>query len=1398
MRAFLLYGIIGSEPFLYWLKEDTPAMTMIDTQVDLDDRQAFGAFLTSLRLHAKIKKIKQTRILTYLPNWTHSSYSRLEDGTLSPRFDELPALYTALLQAGMVFSPIERQQFVTLARKRISTQQTYKDKRSDAEWAQLHLDLMRLDGQTENEQQEQLSQPFLVDIGHLIDRPLWHEEIKSLLAPARSKKLVIVRGTAGVGKSSELSRLAIQLLGQPSYQVIFCNLRFHKQMHTPEQVLEEWFGVVFKELGMTIPQAPPLSFEEQTALLLERFERLERQLVLLIDHGECIMQENRRLALCWERFLSVFLRSRHSAKIVLATRLWLGWTGSDPLFVDETTIPPLSEEQAVHLLQRLGLHEVSVSLLQTVHQTIGGIPLCLEWVAALVKRPHQNDWGIFEMDDAEKTSQEIASSAMMTRALKQLLAGPQVFGGPPEHLVAPFLERLLASQSLSVEALHVLQVLSVAAIPLAKTALSIICPSGPVPYEELRRASLVIASRARTQLLPMVAASVIHSLSREQVKEEEHLLIEAYTAWLASGLVYEREAGGIVNELAALLIKHHRLLDAAQLLIRYGWLAFSLGHTTRLAQLAIDILDQWNWRTTEEDRCGGLLLHNFLSPFLGRALAATQRVADYHHIRDAALSGKIVLQPPILVSVTHNLMQQAMNERCFEEAQALLDACCRYVEPRLEESLDLQASLLEKRAWLFSVWAEDHDEQGDRHMASKMREQAIALYRQCNALLSETAGQSPLATRFLKKRQARLLNFLGYYLGQAGQYDPALQALLDSLDLQEQGYAEVDGLAPVYGDISQTLLELGRLQEALIFDEKAYTEAQRLAHAGYTFSKEEIHIYCVNRGRLYLRLGRVEEAEQLLREALPKIHPRRRRYQVIGDKAKQEIEAWKRAGLSTYQLDWRWVERYRELASFDGYWWLASAGSFTVEEQQQWNRLFSLDLDEAAKEQLGTLIDQARDRELNTAIAEQREPRLFYPAIDSLDVRRRMVALHALQTEIDEQEPHPIVRRLYHGTIEEELNYLRFIEATYEGSSERFWEYNQRINPRPSPEDLSYALSRVRHFVVEAMVVAERGEGIEPERRQALQEASSRVIKLLHEHLRLSFDWSYTDAVVQEMLKEPPLSSTPRRMVSPQTAKRFFEAILQENGYEGWHVVIDPHSLYAHIEQGLRHFYLPESAISLQQIKDLLTHELAVHVARCVSGQHSILGLLGIHTEHSLETEEGLGVYYEMMIAKQTGQVHDETGVWFGTLATGLATGVLTPPQRFFALFTFFEAFISLYRLLKRPDQDVITAQKLARKHAMGRAIRTFRGLPDLQQDGMCNCKDAHYLAGLRKIERAMAERGETVLDELAVGVVAVDNLLLLKELGIVAVPQPLRQIVQDSGLDARVLAFEQADEQMK
>ncbi len=397
-------------------------------------------------------------------------------------------------------------------------------------------------------------------------------------------------------------------------------------------------------------------------------------------------------------------------------------------------------------------------------------------------------------------------------------------------------------------------------------------------------------------------------------------------------------------------------------------------------------------------------------------------------------------------------------------------------------------------------------------------------------------------------------------------------------------------------------------------------------------------------------------------------------------------------------------------------------------------------------------------------------------------MRRRIENLVQLSAEIGQREPNAIVRRLYQGTIEEEVDFLRLIEAAYERDSERFWEYNLRLNPVPTAEEMHYALSRVRHIVLQGLLHPET------------QEASQSVIRHLRDRSGLSLDLSYSEQEAEELLKNVPLSSSsPRRMVSPHTAQRFFEAVLREGGYNGWQVVIDPNASGPRIEQGLRRVYLPDSPISLQQIRHNLSHELAGHVARCIAGERSLLGLLGIHTRHSLETEEGLATYHDIRTAKLTGQVYDETGIWFGTLATGLASGVLSPPQTFLSLYDFFAAFIYLYRLLKRPDQDAQTAQKYARKLALARCLRTYRGVSDLTRAGVCYSKDALYLRGLWKVEQALSQ-DETVLDRLAVGVVALEQLPDLKELGIVTAPQPLRRLAQRSDLDAYILSFEEVE----
>jgi hypothetical protein len=492
-----------------------------------------------------------------------------------------------------------------------------------------------------------------------------------------------------------------------------------------------------------------------------------------------------------------------------------------------------------------------------------------------------------------------------------------------------------------------------------------------------------------------------------------------------------------------------------------------------------------------------------------------------------------------------------------------------------------------------------------------------------------------------------------------------------------------------------------------------------------------------------------------------------------------EIQQWRRRATSPqHQLDWRWVERFRELVTYDSYWWLTWAGPFTEEEQHTWDHLSALPLDETIKTQLGQLMKVSRERELQAALLEQREPRLHYPAIAIEDVRRRIQGLLQLDAEIRQQEPNAIVRRQYHDTIEEELDYMRLIEATYERNSEHFWECNLRLNPVPTPEEMQYALICVQHMLRQGLQ--------HPQTKQA----SERLIHVLREHCGLSLDLSTVEEEEETIQADPPSRSDASQSISIQAAKRFFETVLRDAGFVGWQVIIDQNASNARVEQGSRCVFLENRPLTVARIKHLLRHELAGHVARCVAGEHSLLGLLGIHSKGSLETEEGLASYYDI----KEGKKQPEKMLWSGTLATGFAAGVISPPQTFQALYTILEALLFLRRLLRHLDPDEATTQQKARQLALTQCLRTFRGVPDLTHAGICYTKDAHYLRGLKKVEEAL-RKDEQALDRLAVGVVAIDRLPDLQELGIMSVPQPLRALADDPQLDTYILSFEQTEQ---
>src|SRR5260370_40288038 len=110
----------------------------------------------------------------------------------------------------------------------------------------------------------------------------------------------------------------------------------------------------------------------------------------------------------------------------------------------------------------------------------------------------------------------------------------------------------------------------------------------------------------------------------------------------------EREKGMIFTELACLLMSHHRLLAAAELVLYHGWLSFHAGQILRLARRVQQVFVERPWTSPETDikaERGALLLHYYLAPYLGETIEAEQMAPDYERRHTGAPTGKLQGEP---------------------------------------------------------------------------------------------------------------------------------------------------------------------------------------------------------------------------------------------------------------------------------------------------------------------------------------------------------------------------------------------------------------------------------------------------------------------------------------------------------------------------------------------------------------------------------------------------------------------------------------------------------------------------------------------------------------------------------------------------------------------------------
>ena len=1215
---------------------------------------------------------------------------------------------------------------------------------------------------------------LLHETRHLIGRETWLAGVCRMVQAFPAKKLIVLQGPIGVGKSSELMRLASHFQ-RTSSQVIWLPLPAAEWRSGPEAALDVLLGTWLGASGVEL--SPSETTREQLmAALLAHLGRQHRPTVVLLDNAECLLEENGKLAPCWEDFLAKFIHSRHQATVLLATKEWRGWPGRDSLFVAETVVPPLTTEESVCLLQRLGLEELAVEQLQAVGARMSGIPLLLEWTAKLLADPLLlNDWSGF--DEREGLLQASHSIESKARRLQQLLDDPALLGAHLANRLTPLLQHIM-EKHLSSEAHRVLERLAVATIPLGKAALQVLCPR-PALLKELRDASLLAAYTNRVQLLPMVAETVRQQLTPQQRREAEDLIIQAYAAWREQGIEDDQEKAAVVAELILFDLNRLRLLDAVELFLQMSWLLDRFGHTARIARLAFQTLEQKQCYTSFEQECGDILLRFRLAPALGQKSTAFMRAQAYRPMYDALVSRQLQLQMSTELYLVQQLALAERQALSFAVAQDILDqAFARH--PDLEQTnLRDFASLLARRADLLGSWSDYAREQKEDEQAHTLREQAIALYRQCVGLWKQVEEQSPLGKRSsYRYNQARYLNNVAYRLRQQGLFEEALATIEQGIALEEAGYTKPGSLATAYSEKAQILAAQGHFREALRFDEMAVARMQKeVTTTGNSSLQSEVWTLLAERGQLYLRVGKLKEAEILFEEASHQVGDNRRSYRLQAEAALEEIRQWRETS-PREQLDWRWSARYRELVQYDAEQWLTPA-AFSADESETWVQLQEHSPEEENQQHLEALMAESREREILAALSEGREPRLHYPRIPIEEVRQKREGLRALAEEIARDEPNAVVRRLYLDVIEENFFLLQLIQATHEGNTQAFWQNNRGLHAEPTPEEMERALMQVARLIALGKQRPDLAD---------VSVATWQFLQHIHAPLPLLLSPVQETAVQNDL----PESTANSRLVAPQTVQRFFDAVMGDYGFDGWRTVIDAAATGPYVESFTQCITLPDREMSLERVRHLLSHEIECHVFRSVMGAKSPVALLGTGTAFYRMTEEGLAKYYDHQTAQVQGKVEDEflSGGFIGTLATGLAYGVLSTPLTFSQLYRFLETFLVLQRVITSGNNNVEKAQASAPRLARLRCLRTFQGVPDLTVAGIAYTHDALYHRGQQRVALAIQQDAQ-LLTRLMVGKVGLQQLDDLAELGITEPVNEPRRLAHDPDLDQYILSFE-------
>jgi transcriptional regulator with XRE-family HTH domain len=1349
--------------------------------------QRFGEYL---RVKRQQFGLTQTEMSEQFPTLTGQTYGYLERERRAPQVDELVPLFTVLveLHSDMRLPPmqvIEAQTFFRLGKTIIEKKQRKRQRVTKEQWDAIEQQLIKMvdspQGSSlrlvaespttllvlespDSRRRKALEEAMNTDVEALLEREEWVKKALSRSDRTLPLKISITQGGMGAGKSHALALLIRRLSEREDLFLI--PYRFeHSETKTPDDHLDIFLATVYADLTLRatdeMKQHPLAQRIEQTLTVLRSFTQ---KVVFLLDDGQEMFPSANEWSAGWHQFFDMFIGESHKATMYLMTRTWPGWDKRKRFFLEEEDLPELTLEAGVLLWEHLGFDDVDKMLLRNVCRRCGTNPQIIEMLAFQYKRRS------FSIALGKETSYS-AQENPHTRSLKKLLANETLFSGYLDATSRRTLQQVFSNR-LSGETMQILECLALSPLGVPFDLLVNRFDYGAESFEDLVKASfadLAMAASYRAALVPLVREAVIQSLTPARKAEMEELVTELYASWLTTSQDFrdDAEKAALIAEMVVRYIRSRQLLESAKLFVGFGWLCALFGQVARIQRVFDEVVkaDRGKEENVQHEVGRLLFLYHF-SRVMRKSVDPHARDAAFHWIYNLEIEGRIILDPRLEIYVAHTLIDRMVHETHYQEAYNFLQDTFHRITQAQKISSEVLASFLHNKAYLLGRWSRQTSDSNESICLTQ--ECVNVLYEVVEMLRDCLKNALPLQERYYEFKLARVLNDLAYYARRLNRYGEAEQAIKKCLFIKDEKKGDSpSSLALSLSEYAQIILPQGRFHEA---DEKSCRALQLLDQALQSGDSS----VAVDKGRLLVEQahvfemqGRILEEKQALQEALGLLPDVRDNFRIGAEQRLARIQVIEESSLK-YQLDNHWYQRYLPIAQFDDLALLAQSGPFTDDEKRDWDRLYPKRNDAAVRKHLEEIIGQSKEREFKQSIAEDRLPRIQYPAIDIEDVLTRIRDFSTLKDDIAQKETNIVVRRLYVSKIEEQLLILRSIEATHRRDIGTLHSCNEALFGRIGKAEMEIALRELFQMLKRA------------QKHHQSTEVAEQLLRQLKQWNLSAEDFLSNENTLGERIIPEKLQKWRETPVSSQAVRQFYEEIIKTYGFGEWRVVLSSDRDIVSLNLERCEMYLPTSRrFSVLTAAELLAEEIETHIFRAVAGKRSKVALLGSGTRGFLPTEEGFArvTVQEMLEVQGLGR---KDYAWITTLAPGLASGVLTPAQSFRTLYEFLKkAFLASNRY------DTTYDAKIA---ALSRASRTFGGIPDLEVVGICNLQDRVYLQGYREVTDALQGYPK---ERLLVGSIGIADLNDMEELHMLQPVIKHQQLAHDPQLFERIIALE-------